>query len=138
MAVTDRLPADRNPHQAAEWDSLGQLRYKLTTSILPFLCFCFFLLLSLSFHFLCVWLHLKIPNCNIKRERCCHTVCFPNVTFCCSSVRLNSSEFKKTKNRRKIYLMCRACRCTCLHTNRRVHGHTLQTNKIKQHQTASK
>lgn len=42
MAVTDRLPADRNPHQAAEWDSLRQLRYKLTTSILPFLCFCFF------------------------------------------------------------------------------------------------
>lgn len=93
----------QTPPLAAEWDSLGQLRDKLTTSIFIFPLF--FLLLLLF-----VWLHLKIVNRCIKNGKSsCHIVCFPNVTFPCSAVTFHFFQIPKNSN------SCAGCACACSH-----------------------
>lgn len=131
MAVTEAekyrslLPTDRNPHwlqNGIVWDNSGtnwQLQFCLSFVFL--------------FLFLFVWLYLKIANHDIKRERCCHIVCFPNVTFRCSAVTL---YFSDSKNSNSCAGYAHACRH--IHTDLREDTCAQANKHIKQHQTVSK
>lgn len=109
----------QKPPLAAEWDSLGQLRYKLTTSILPPLCFSPFLLLCLpAFEDCQSWYQ--------KRTLLSYSLfCKCNLSLLCS----HSLFFRFQK------IPTHAC------TNTRAHmwiDARKQTNRIKQHQRVSK
>lgn len=102
-------PTDRNSHWLQNrivWDNSGtnwQLQFCLSF-VFPFLS-------------LFVWLHLKIANHDIKRERCCHIVCFPIVTLCCSAVTLYFSDSKNSNS--------------CTHTHRLTWGYMHKGKQTK-------
>lgn len=118
------LPTDRNPH----WLQNGIVRGDSGTNWQLQFCFSFVFLFVVLF----VWLHLKIANHVIKRQHCCHIVCFPNVTFLCSAVTLYFSDSKNSHS-------CAGGCSACTHTRRPARGYMLKRKQtqsnIKQYQS---